>query len=151
MSQTDPACKKKDIYIQWEIHRYKSTSLFQITAGYNQWCPRLHHKRHTVQVIPSTHTVQAISSMHTIQSIPSISSVQVISPKKKKGALEERMAGALEEKMAGALEEKVVDLKGRKRGEGGKTKEKDIMKRRQEGGEEEKKMGTEEKGRRRNR
>ena len=48
--------------------------------------------------------------------------------------------------MAGALEEKVVDLKGRKRGEGGKTKEKDIMKRRQEGGEEEKKMGTEEKG-----
>ena len=49
--------------------------------------------------------------------------------------------------MAGALEEKVVDLKGRKRGDGGKTKEKDIMKRRQEGGEEEKKMGTEEKGR----
>ena len=53
--------------------------------------------------------------------------------------------------MAGALEEKAVDLKGRKRGEGGKTKEKDIMKRRQEGGEEEKKMGTEEKGRRRKR
>ena len=48
--------------------------------------------------------------------------------------------------MVGALEEKVVDLKGRKRGEEGKTKEKDIMKRRQEGGEEEKKMGTEEKG-----
>ena len=67
------------------------------------------------------------------------------------GALEEKMAGALEEKMAGALEEKVVDLKGRKKGEGGKTKEKDIMKRRQEGGEEEKKMGTKEKGRRRNR
>ena len=55
------------------------------------------------------------------------------------------MADALEEKMAGVLEEKVVDLKGRKRGEGGKTKEKDIMKRRQEGGEEEKKMGTEKK------
>ena len=81
------------------------------------------------------------------------------------GALEEKMAGALEEngwcagrkwlvrwkKMAGALEEKVVDLKGRKRGEGGKTKEKEIMKRRQEGGEEEKKMGIEEKGRRRKR
>ena len=48
--------------------------------------------------------------------------------------------------MAGALEEKAVDLKGRKRREGGKTKEKDIMKRRQEGGEEEKKMGTDEKG-----
>ena len=30
--------------------------------------------------------------------------------------------------MVGALEEKVVDCKGRKRGEGGKTKEKDIMK-----------------------
>ena len=52
------------------------------------------------------------------------------------------MVGALEEKMVGALEEKVVNFKGRKRGEGGKTKEKDIMKRRQEGGEEEKKMGT---------
>ena len=51
--------------------------------------------------------------------------------------------------MAGALEEKVVDLKGRKRRERGKTKEKDIMKRRQEGGEEEKKMGTEERGRQR--
>ena len=60
------------------------------------------------------------------------------------GALEEKEVGALEEKMVGALEEKVVDFKGRKRGEGGKTKEKDIMKRRQEGGEEEKKMGTEE-------
>ena len=34
----------------------------------------------------------------------------------------------------------MVDFK--KRGEEGKTKEKDIMKRRQEGGEEEKKMGT---------
>ena len=55
------------------------------------------------------------------------------------------MAGALEEKVAGALEEKAVDLKGRKRGEGEKTKEKDIMKRSQEGGEEEKKMGTEKK------
>ena len=54
------------------------------------------------------------------------------------------MVGTLEEKMVGALEEKVVDFKGRKRGEGGKTKEKDIMKRRQEGGEEEKKMGTKE-------
>ena len=50
---------------------------------------------------------------------------------------------------SGALEEKAVDF--RKRGEGGKTKEKDIMKRRQEGGEEEKKMGTEERERRRNR
>ena len=47
------------------------------------------------------------------------------------------------------MEEKTVDF--RKRGEGGKTKEKDIMKRRQEGGEEEKKMGTEERERRRNR
>ena len=55
------------------------------------------------------------------------------------------MVGTLEEKMAGALEEKVVDFKGRKIGEGGKTKEKDIMKRRQEGGEEEKNMGTEKK------
>ena len=40
------------------------------------------------------------------------------------GALEEKMAGALEEKMAGALEEKVVDLKGRKRGEGGQRRKK---------------------------
>ena len=48
------------------------------------------------------------------------------------GALEEKVVGTLEEKVAGALEEKVVDFKGRKRGEGGKTKEKDIMKRRQE-------------------
>ena len=32
---------------QWKIRRYKSTSLFQITVGYNQWCPRLHHKKRT--------------------------------------------------------------------------------------------------------
>ena len=30
---------------QWKIRRYKSTSLFQITVGYNQWCPQLHHKK----------------------------------------------------------------------------------------------------------
>ena len=64
MSQTVRTCKKKK-NIQWKIHRYKITSLFQITAGYNQWCPRLHHKGHTVQVIPSMHTVQAIPSIHT--------------------------------------------------------------------------------------
>ena len=32
---------------QWKIRIYKSTSLFQITVGYNQWCPRLHHKKRT--------------------------------------------------------------------------------------------------------
>ena len=53
---------KKKKNIQWKIHRYKSTSLFRITAGYNQWCPRLHHKEHTVQAIPSMHTVQVIPS-----------------------------------------------------------------------------------------
>ena len=55
----------KEKNIQWKIHRNKSTSLFQVTVGYNQWCPRLHHKKHTVQAIPSMHTVQAIPSMHT--------------------------------------------------------------------------------------
>ena len=145
MSQTIRTCKKKIIiimYIQWEIRRHKSTSLFQITAGYNQWCPRLHHKRYTVQAIPSILTIQAIPSIHTEQAIPSINTVQAIPSKRRKGALED--------KVVGALEEKAVDLKGRKI-EGGKTKEKDIMKRRQEGGEEEKKMGTEEKERRRSR
>ena len=39
--------KKKKKNTQWKIHRYKSTSLFQITVGYNQWCPRLHHKKRT--------------------------------------------------------------------------------------------------------
>ena len=77
---------------------YKTTSLFQITAGYNQWCPRLHHKRRTVQAIPSIHTVQAIPSISTIQAIPS-----------------KRRKGAREEKMAGALEEKVVDFKKKKK------------------------------------
>ena len=75
---------KKKKNIQWKIHRYKSTSLFQITAGYNQWCPRLHHKRHTVQAIPSMHTVQAIPSMHTVQAIPSIHTVQAIPSKRRK-------------------------------------------------------------------
>ena len=39
--------KKKKKHTQWKIRRYKSTSLFQITIGYNQWCPRLHHKKRT--------------------------------------------------------------------------------------------------------
>ena len=56
----------KEKNTQWKIHR--STSLFQITVGYNQCCPRLHHKKHTVQAIPS---IQAIPSMHTVQAIPS--------------------------------------------------------------------------------
>ena len=38
---------KKKTHTQWKIRRYKSTSLFQITVGYNQWCPRLHHKKRT--------------------------------------------------------------------------------------------------------
>ena len=42
LKQFERVRKKK--YIQWKIHRDKSTSLFQITAGYNQWCPRLHHR-----------------------------------------------------------------------------------------------------------
>ena len=51
-------------YIQWKIHRNKSTSLFQITAGYNQWCPRLHHRGHTVQAIPSN-TYSTSNSLNT--------------------------------------------------------------------------------------
>ena len=139
MSQTVRTCKKKKKKIQWEIHRYKSTSLFQITAGYNQWCPRLHHKRHTVQAIPSIHTEQAIPSIHTVQAIPS----------KRRKRCDGRESGSFQKKKKRGMEEKMVDFK--KRGEGGKTKEKDIMKRRQEGGEEEKKMGTEERERGRNR
>ena len=93
---------------QWKIRRYKSTSLFQITVGYNQWCHRLHQK-HTVQAIPSTHTVQAIPSKRKEGKRRGWKRKWFISKKKKK----------------------------EKRG-GRETKEKDIMKRRQEGGEEEK-------------
>ena len=42
---SDISNKKK--HTQWKIRRYKSTSLLQITVGYNQWCPRLHHTKHT--------------------------------------------------------------------------------------------------------
>ena len=89
--------KKQKKYIQWKIHRNKSTSFFQVTVGYNQWCPRLHHKKRTVQAIPSMHTVQAVPSIHTVQAIPS---------KRKKG-----------KKMG--MEEKAVDLKKKEKdGEG---------------------------------
>ena len=106
---------------QWKIRRYKSTSLFQITVGYNQWCPRLHHKKRTSNSLK----------------------------KKRRKRWDGRESGLFQKKKKRGMEEKVVDFKKRRGGR--ETKEKDIMKRRQEGEEEEKKMGTEERERRRSR
>ena len=75
---------------------YKSTSLFQIATGYNQWRPRLH-------------TYSTGNSLNTYSTSNSFNKHSTGDSLKKK-----KMVGALEEKMAGALEEKVVDLKEKK-------------------------------------
>ena len=89
---------RKKIYVyNGKFIRYKTTSLFQIMAGYNQWCPRLHHKRHTVQAIPSTHTVQAIPSTHTSNSLNTYGTINSFSKLSAGDSLRKKMAGALEE------------------------------------------------------
>ena len=95
------------------IHKNKRTSLFQITEGYNQWCPQLH----TVRAIPSIHTSNSFNKHNTGDSL-----------KKKK------VADALEEKTAGALEEKAVDLKKKKKKLGDKGKRHNEKKTRRKGG-----------------
>ena len=72
---------------QWKIRRYKSTSLFQITIGYNQWCPRLHHKKRTS------------NSLKCIQ-FPQYTQYKRFPQKEEKDE----------------MEEKVVDLQKKKRG-----------------------------------
>ena len=98
---------RKKIYIyNGKFIRYKTTSLFQIMAGYNQWCPRLHHKRHTVQATPSTHTVQATPSTHTVQAIPSTHTSNSLNTYGTINSFNKLSAGdSLRKKMAGALEE----------------------------------------------
>ena len=124
---------------QWKIRRYKSTSLFQITVGYNQWCPRLHHKKRT------SNSLNAYSISNSLNTHSTSNSLK----KKRRKRWDGRESGLFQKKKKRGMEEKVVDFKKRRGGR--ETKEKDIMKRRQEGGEEEKKMGTEERERRRSR
>ena len=90
--------RKKKIYIyNGKFIRYKTASLFQTKAGYNQWWPRLHHKRHTVQATPSTHTVQAIPSTHTSNSLNTYGTINSFNKLSASDSLRKKMAGALEE------------------------------------------------------
>ena len=100
---------------------YKSTSLFQITTGYNQWRPRL-HTYITSNSLNTYITSNSLNTYSTSNSFNKHSTGDSLKKKKMVGALEEKMDGVLEEKMAGALEEKVVDLK--KKGKEGRQRRK---------------------------
>ena len=54
---------------QWKIRRYKSTSLLQITVGYNQWCPRLHHKKRTSDSLNTYSTSDSLNTYSTSNSL----------------------------------------------------------------------------------
>ena len=111
MSQASRTCKKKNI--QWKIHRNKSTSLFQVTIGYNQWCPRLHDKKHTVQAIPSMRTVQAKKKKRGGKKKGM--EEKVVDFKKKKEGKETKEKDIMKRRQEGGEEEKKMGTEERER------------------------------------
>ena len=102
--------KKKKTHTQWKIRRYKSTSLFQITVGYNQWCPRLHHKKRT------SNSLNAYSISNSLNTHSTSNSLK----KKRRKRWDGRESGLFQQKKKRGMEEKVVDFKKKKRGKGDK-------------------------------
>ena len=100
--------KKKNT--QWKIRRYKSTSLFQITVGYSQWCPRLHHKKRTSDSLNAYSISNSLNTHSTSNSLK----------KKRRKRWDGRESGLFQKKKKRGMEEKVVDFKKKKRGKGDK-------------------------------
>ena len=102
--------KKKNTHTQWKIRIYKSTSLFQITVGYNQWCPRLHHKKRTSDSLNAYSISNSLNTHSTSNSLK----------KKRRKRWDGRESGLFQKKKKRGMEEKVVDFKKKKRGKGDK-------------------------------